>query len=447
MPASLTVTTVLPATRPARRTVTSAAVRRLADGRPVSPYVGLMLLTVAANLLVLAATSLTRAEPVAAVDLAMTATTVNLVIAVLFRQQYVVNALFWVATRAPSSWPLSIRSRLARVYHFGGIHAGAAIAATGWFGVFAALVLVRSGTAGGYRGGPVAAVTGLIVVDLIIICLCARPGVRERRHELFEASHRYGGWLALVLFSALTVARAENHDRPVLEVLVHSPNTWLLAVAILSVAIPWIQLRRVRVESTSPSHHVMIGTVAGGATAGSFTRLSRSPLGQSHAFATLPNLAGTDYRVVISRAGDWTATAIADAPTIMWVRGVPTAGVATVARLFRRVVWVATGSGIAPCLPHLLSGEVAARLVWVTRNPERTYGRELLDEIRSAQPDAVIWDTDALGKPDLAALVEVEHRQSGAEAVIVISNRATTLQTVAALRSHGIEAYGPIWDS
>ncbi|MET1006117.1 MAG: hypothetical protein ABWX96_11235, partial [Propionibacteriaceae bacterium] len=150
---------------------------------------------------------------------------------------------------------------------------------------------------------------------------------------------------------------------------------------------------------------------------------------------------------VISRAGDWTAATTADAPTTLWVRGVPTAGVATVAVLFRRVLWVATGSGIAPCLPHLFNGVVPARLVWVTRNPERTYGRELLDEIRTAQPDAVIWDTDTLGKPDLATLAQVEQQRSGAEAVIVISNRATTQRTLATLRADGVTAFGPIWDS
>lgn len=445
MTASLALTTAIRPLGPARPTVSAAAIQRLTHGHPVSPYVALMVVTVAINLVVAAAGA--EPEPAAARDLALTATSVNLVLAVLFRQQYLVNALFWIATRAPLSWPLPIRAHLARVYHFGGIHAGAAIAATLWFGVYAAAVLMPFGTAGGHPGWLVTAVTGLIVVDLVVICLCARPSVRERRHDLFEASHRYGGWLALVLFAALTVAQAQNHARPVTEMLAQSPNAWLLGIAILSVVIPWAQLRRVRVQSTSPSDHVVISTLAGGAAAGSFTRLSRSPLGLSHAFATIPDPTATGYRVVISRAGDWTAATIADAPTVVWVRGITTAGVATVARLFRRVVWVATGSGIAPCLPHLLNREVPAGLVWVTRNPERTYGRELLDEIRSARPDAVIWDTDALGKPDLAALTQVEHGRSGAEAVIVISNRQATQQTVSTLRSYGVQAFGPIWDS
>nr|WP_235869211.1 hypothetical protein [Veronia nyctiphanis] len=40
----------------------------------------------------------------------------------------------------------------------------------------------------------------------------------------------------------------------------------------------------------------------------------------------------------------------------------------------------------------------------VTRNPRKTYGDKLVDEILAAQPDALIWDTDAKGKPDMVAL-------------------------------------------
>ena len=37
----------------------------------------------------------------------------NLSMAILIRQQYVINGLFWLATRAPTSWPLAIRRSLA----------------------------------------------------------------------------------------------------------------------------------------------------------------------------------------------------------------------------------------------------------------------------------------------------------------------------------------------
>ncbi|MGD9047316.1 MAG: hypothetical protein PVF77_04640, partial [Anaerolineae bacterium] len=41
----------------------------------------------------------------------------NLSLTILIRQQYVTNLLFRIATSAPTSWPLSIRWRLGKVYH------------------------------------------------------------------------------------------------------------------------------------------------------------------------------------------------------------------------------------------------------------------------------------------------------------------------------------------
>ncbi|MEV0950494.1 enoyl-CoA hydratase-related protein [Promicromonospora sp. NPDC050249] len=109
---------------------------------------------------------------------------------------------------------------------------------------------------------------------------------------------------------------------------------------------------------------------------------------------------------------------IDDHPSHLWVKGIPTAGVGNIERLFRRVVWVATGSGIGPCLPHLLSRETPSRLVWSTRDPRATYGDDLVDEILAVQPDPVIWDTTASGKPDLLALAYQAYREFDAEAVI-----------------------------
>jgi NAD(P)H-flavin reductase len=115
-----------------------------------------------------------------------------------------------------------------------------------------------------------------------------------------------------------------------------------------------------------------------------------------------PGAAG--YRMVVSRAGDWTAAFVDEPPSHIWVRGIPTMGVANVRKLFTKVVLVATGSGIGPMLGHLLDTSVPARLVWVTKNPRRTYGDQLVDEIEAAHPDATFWDTGERGKPDVLQL-------------------------------------------
>jgi ferredoxin-NADP reductase len=111
------------------------------------------------------------------------------------------------------------------------------------------------------------------------------------------------------------------------------------------------------------------------------------------------------------------------------------------------VVWVATGSGIGPCLPHLLSRETPSRLVWSTRTPRDTYGDELVDEIEAVQPDALVWDTVRDGKPDLVELALRAHREFDAEAVICISNKKTTWHVVEELEARGVPAFGAIWDS
>ncbi len=381
----------------------------------------------------------------------VTAATINVGLAALVRQQYFVNVLFRAATSVPLRWPLRVRAALAQVYQFnGGVHVGCAVAAIGWFSAFTALT--ASGVVTGPNSGLGIALLVLSAAILAILggmAVCARPTAREQRHNRYELTHRYGGWLSVVLFAVLTVLIAARSGDSVVAALAASPGTWIvLAVAVFLVT-PWLQLRHIPVSVVTPSDHVALVTLDRGRRVrpGTASRIARRPLGEWHAFADMPSRDAGASRMAVSRGGDWTARFIADQPDSVWVRGVPTAGVVTVARLFHRVVWVATGSGIAPCLPQLLCGSTPARLVWVTRNPERTYGPELVGEILAAQPDTVVYDTDALGQPDLAELAYRVCRETGAEAVICISNRKATLRLVARLRQRGMTAVGPIWDS
>ena len=208
-------------------------------------------------------------------------------------------------------------------------------------------------------------------------------------------------------------------------------------------------LKKVPVTFARPSSHVVLAKFDYGVTpfAGSSTTISRSPLTQWHAFANVPSPDESGFRLTISRAGDWTGELIDDMPSHLWVRGIPTAGVANIEVLFKRVIYVATGSGIGPCLPHLLANKVPALLVWATRDPRKTYGDELVDEILSVQPGAIIWNTREKGKPDMVALAYRAYRQFNAEAVICISNQALTNEVVFGMESRGIPAYGAIWDS
>jgi hypothetical protein len=367
----------------------------------------------------------------------------NFTLAILIRQQYVINLLFRLATSAPTGWPLRIRWTLAKVYHFGGIHVGGAVAGTLWFLAFVAVLSYR----GFHGGGPVAllVVSYALVALLAVIVATAVPSFRARFHDRFERVHRFGGWAALALFWAHTVLLVDAQGGSVPT----APSVWALGVITLSVALPWLRLRKVPITVDRPSAHVALVGFNHGETpfAGSSTAISRRPLLEWHSFANVPTPGEPGFRLTISRAGDWTGSFIEDAPTHVWVKGITTAGVANIEVLFTKIVYVATGSGIGPVLPHLLAAKVPSRLVWATRDPRQTYGDALVDEILAVQPYATVWDTSRHGKPDMVRLAYAAYAEFGAEAVICISNKKLTWQVVHGLERRGIPAYGAIWDS
>lgn len=382
------------------------------------------------------------------VDALAGAVTVNFAVGILIRQQYVVNILFWLATRLPVTAPLRLRWTLAKVYHFGGLHSGCMTAGTLWLAIHLGTLLAAGGA--GLSLGTIALAEALVLLLAGIAILALGP-IRARFHDLFERSHRFGGWAALLLFWAHTLSiTADLHPGvPLWQSLSGDVNFHLLVAITVSIILPWLHLKRVPVRVEKPSDHVAIVHLDYGDTpfAGSSNALSLSPLTEWHSFANIPTPGRGGYRLAISRAGDWTGAFIDNPPDHVWVKGITTSGVARIEVLFRRVVYVATGSGIGPVLPHLLAGDVPAHLVWATRAPRKTYGDALVDEILAASPDAIIWDTDAHGKPDLADLTMRAVREVGAEAVICISNPKLTWNVVETAERAGVPGFGAIWDS
>jgi hypothetical protein len=288
---------------------------------------------------------------------------VNFAIAVLIRQQHVLNAIFAAAGRGSSRWPLRLRWMISKVNHIGGLHVGAALAGTAWLCAFAVVAAVARAR----RPAAVDLTTFVLAMSLvallIVVVFGALPPVRARVHDVFELTHR-------------------------------------------------------------------------------------SPLREWHAFATVSTPGRSGYRLLVSRAGDWTARFIDDPPSHLWVRGVPTrAPLPAIEVMYRRVVYVGTGSGIGPMLGQILNPRVPTRLIWSARRPRATYGDALVDEVLAAHPDAVIWDTTERGKPDLLRVAHDVCRDFAAEAVLVVSNKAATWSLVHGLERLGVPAFGPIWDS
>ena len=146
--------------------------------------------------------------------------------------------------------------------------------------------------------------------------------------------------------------------------------------------------------------------------------------------------------------GDFTKDLIENPPKHIWTRGAPTTGVLRIATLFKPIVVVATGSGIAPCLSLLqVYHNHPIRIIWSARSPEMTYGCRIMNAVLQADPQAVIIDTQKTGHPNLVALTYALHRKIKAEAVVVIGNGSVTPQLVYEMETRGIAAFGPIFDS
>ncbi|MEM9579009.1 MAG: hypothetical protein AAF999_18645 [Pseudomonadota bacterium] len=369
----------------------------------------------------------------------------NFTLAILIRQQRVVNALFWAATRIPTHWPLWIRWGAGKVFHFGGLHSGGAVAGSIWFAFLLFGLAANEVNGVGQASTLTLGLSAVMVVLMTLMILTAIGPIRQKFHNRFEHIHRFAGWTLLALFWVHNMAMVRDAGVP----LTSSLAFWLLCIITLSIASPWMTLKKVPIEVEKPSDHAVVVRFNYGDTpfAGSSNALSLSPLREWHSFANIPTPGEEGYRLVISRAGDWTGRFIDNPPDKVWVKGITTSGVARIEVLFKKVVYVGTGSGIGPILPHLLAHEVPNKLIWSTRSPRKTYGDRLVDEIEANTDAPLIWDTDARGKPDLSALALQAVNETGAEAVIVISNQKLTRQVIYDMERQGIPAFGAIWDS
>ncbi|RDW61385.1 hypothetical protein BP5796_11277 [Coleophoma crateriformis] len=377
----------------------------------------------------------------------------NVMIAVLIRQDYIINTIFRIAWRMPFAAPLAIRRTLANVYEYGGIHSGAGISAVLWFSLLSGL-LGKEMWGLRIRDYRIKICTFSLLPILWIMAITAFPTVRRRMHNMFEHVHRWFGWFSLALFwwelylLSNQIAHQTGPMSPGAN-LKTLPATWYLAVATVHIVLPWLRLRRLQVQPEYLSSHATRLHISERVKNCVVYRISESPLGEYHAFACISEKNGVGGSLIISNAGDWTRKAIDSPRKYYWTRGVPTVGVLCMAQIFRKVVIVTTGSGIGPCLGTIMGiqGRTSCRILWSASGPRRTFGDEICDDVTSVDSKAIIIDTKVEGRPDLVRLAYELYVDSGAEAVFCVSNRNLTRKVIYAMESRGIPAYGPIWDS
>ncbi|KAF9003042.1 hypothetical protein BDQ17DRAFT_514630 [Cyathus striatus] len=384
------------------------------------------------------------------------AASANLMIAILFRQENFVNLCYEIAVAAPHSLPLSIRRRLAKVFHYGGAHSGAGTAAVVWYLLYTALS-TRDFVHNPTNDNKASIITSYILVTMFLFILfAAHPRFRVKFHDYFEAMHRFSGWTALVTFWThnMLAAKALSKEQGIAmgTYLIRSPNFWFLCISTSCTFLSWGRLRR---------HDVYPEVLSDHATRLHFKyrpmqpfyglKISTRPLLEWHAFATIPdedeNGKINGFSVVVSNAGDWTKEAIRNPAKKLWIRGYPLHGLLYTSILFKQIVVVATGSGIGPCLSLLYANVTPRRILWSTPNPEKTYGRKIMQAVLKADNQAIIWNTREHGRPDMIALTYQLVRECNAEAVFIISNPKVTRKVVYGMETRGIPAYGAIFDS
>ncbi|KAK3296650.1 uncharacterized protein B0H64DRAFT_423115 [Chaetomium fimeti] len=454
------------------------------------------------------------------------AVTANILAAMLVRNEHVVNAMFWVFGTWTKNLPLGIRTLAAKVYSYGGIHSGGAVAATFWYIAFLVLLTMDFQSDGSLSviRSYIYFVSYFILFLLVSMLTSAHPHLRRIMHNWFEGIHRFMGWLAILLFWAQVMLLAAESTQaggiPFGKALVVSPSFWMLVVITLLLIYPWTRLRLRDVEAEVLSQHcVKLNFKYRNVHYGQAIRLTDAPLKETHGFGVIPfptagpppaashcpgctchtnpppnNTSTTTnnekdtlasirahtlttptappaphtsqrgFSVLVSNAGDWTSNLIRNPPTRLYTRGTPQFGVLRCAGLFSPCVVVATGSGIAPCLSLFVhqqqqGQQKTVRVIWATRDPLKTYGREVLECVYRADPEAVVIDTSvaAAKRPDLVRLayrvgeqgrevVPGEGRRR-AEGVVVISNQKVTRKVVYGLEARGVPAYGAIFDS
>ncbi|KIW99447.1 uncharacterized protein Z518_11186 [Rhinocladiella mackenziei CBS 650.93] len=388
-------------------------------------------------------------------ETAATTVSTNLTVGVLIRQELVINALLWSFGKCPQSLPLRIRRIAAKIYHLGGVHSGAGMSATIWFAFFnVAMVKAFQTRAIQAHQNAITVITVVLDILLVSIVVVAHPSIRTRLHNMFEWVHRFAGWTAVALFwvqfGLLADARATdpNSNIALQQAIAQSPLFWTLMIVTISIALPWVWLRKVPVHAEPLSDHaIRLHFTYTNLPLCTAPRLSDSPLLEWHAFAGIPKEDGQGFSVLVSRAGDWTSHLIRSPPSQLWVRGIPTMGVLYVAPIFRKMVLVATGSGIGPIMSLLCRRDISCRILWSTPDPEVTYSTGVIEHVRRADPEAIIINTTVAGRPDLVRHTYDLYVSSGAEAVFIISNPTVTQRVVYGLECRGVPIFAPIFDS
>ena len=115
---------------------------------------------------------------------------------------------------------------------------------------------------------------------------------------------------------------------------------------------------------------------------------------------------------------------------------------------YSRVVTLATGAGIAPCLPQIDIASSNIYLLWIAKDHETAYGPEVWEIVSKLPRNQVfLHDTKKMGRPNAAEMIQNTVAKHRAEAVFVVSNDRYTRTIMNECWRMGIRCYGATRDS
>lgn len=377
----------------------------------------------------------------------------NILALTLCRSEAFLRVVFWLAVKVLGrSWmPTPIKTATTSLLQsLGGIHSSCGISSVAWL-IYALILTLKD------RENTSPEILGVASAILSLLCLsslAAFPLVRHLHHNVFERTHRFAGWTALILlwaFIMLTISydpKTKSYSKELGSKLIKQQEFWFTVVITVLIIIPWITVRRVPVKVSAPSGHASIIKFEGGVKAGILGRISPSPLSEWHAFGIISD-GKTEHMMLAGAVGDFTKSLVSNPPSHLWVRQVHFAGLPYLVNMYDRILLVATGSGICVFLSFLLQPcRASVCLLWVAKGIEQNFGKEIKQMVSGHPKDKVIvHDTAVLGRPNVSQMSVDAARKWEAEVVIVTSNPEGSRDVVNACKAAGIPAFGPIWDS
>ncbi|EKM50039.1 uncharacterized protein PHACADRAFT_105487 [Phanerochaete carnosa HHB-10118-sp] len=380
----------------------------------------------------------------------------NLTAAVACRNEFFLRYfIYWPLVWSSAKWtPLWWRNFLtAFIQHIGGIHSGTAAAGVAWF----MFLVIRTFQHHVAKHTP-AVVLAWGIITLVVVwvtMVAAAPWIRAHHHNFFERHHRFAGWFSVV-FVWIFVCLADSYNTTTGAFhsngnhLASTQEFWYALFITILIAIPWLTVRKVPVEITTPSPRVAIIKFKKGIQQGLLGRVSRSPIMEYHGFGIISEgVESNTHYIVAGVQGDWTRGLVSDPPKYLYTREMKFAGLPYLCHLYRRGIVICTGSGIGAVCSTAVQLDNWF-LIWIGSDMEKTFGPILFDMIHRTIPKEryILFDTKKEGRrPDTMKMLKDVYVAFKAEVVIITSNPQGNEELMQGCKENGMHSFGPLWDS